>query len=141
MNLWLRFCTFCGARHSSCVGSPDIGTLKHKPKVFNNEVGEEIVKMFEERALIPTLFFVDPWGYKGLSLRLINSVLKDWACECVFFFSYNRISMGLPNSGVDSHMDALFGKDRAAKLREKIKAKQSSRRELMIVEEICEALV
>ena len=51
------------------LGLPDIGTLKHKPKVFNNEVGEEIVKMFEERALIPTLFFVDPWGYKGLSLR------------------------------------------------------------------------
>jgi len=97
MNLWLRFCTFCGARHSSCVGSPDIGTLKHKPKVFNNEVGEEIVKMFEERALIPTLFFVDPWGYKGLSLRLINSVLKDWACECIFFFNYNIINICISN--------------------------------------------
>ena len=60
--------------------------------------------------------FVDPWGYKGLSLRLINSVLKDWACECIFFFNYNRINMGLGNDAVKEHMDALFGEERAAEL-------------------------
>jgi three-Cys-motif partner protein len=120
---------------------PGIDTLKYQPDVHTNEVGEEIVKEFESNRLVPTLMFVDPWGYKGLSLRLINSVLKDWACECIFFFSYNRISMGLPNSGVDAHMDALFGVDRAVELREKIKAKKSVHRELMIIEEMCEALV
>jgi three-Cys-motif partner protein len=51
-----------------------VKTLKFKPKVHRYEVGEEIVKMFETMRFIPTLFFVDPWGYKGLSLRLINSV-------------------------------------------------------------------
>ena len=61
---------------------------------------------------MPTFFFVDPWGYKGLSLRLINSVLKDWGCDCVFFFNYNRINMGLGNDAVEKHMDALFGKER-----------------------------
>ena len=71
---------------------PGIETLKYKPQVENEEVGEEIVKMFEEMNLIPTLFFVDPWGYKGLSLRLVNSVLKDWGCDCIFFFNYNRIN-------------------------------------------------
>lgn len=120
---------------------PGIETLKHKPQVFTNEVGDQIVKMFEELKLIPTLFFVDPWGYKGLSLRLINSVLKDWACECIFFFNYNRINMGLPNESVDAHMDALFGQQRAAKLREKLKSLKPELRELTIVEEICEALV
>ncbi|MGO8901511.1 MAG: three-Cys-motif partner protein TcmP [Isosphaeraceae bacterium] len=120
---------------------PDIGTLKHKPQVFNNEVGEEIVKMFEERALIPTLFFVDPWGYKGLSLRLINSVLKDWACECIFFFNYNRINMGLSNEAVKTHMAALFGEERATKLRDRLEPLKPWQRELTILEEICEALV
>jgi three-Cys-motif partner protein len=120
---------------------PGAKTLRYKPSVYTEEVGDKIVKQFESSRLIPTLMFVDPWGYKGLSLRLINSVLKDWACECIFFFSYNRISMGLPNSGVDDHMDALFGIDRAAALREKIKARKSAHRELMIVEEMCEALV
>jgi three-Cys-motif partner protein len=120
---------------------PGIKTLKYKPEVYTNEVGDKIVRMFEEINLIPSLMFVDPWGYKGLSLRLINSVLKDWACECIFFFSYNRINMGLPNATVDKHMDALFGEDRAVQLRLKIKAKHPDQRELMIVEEICEALV
>src|SRR5207248_10024637 len=41
-----------------------------------------------------TFLFVDPFGYKGLSLQLVNSVIKDWGCDCVFFFNYNRISMG-----------------------------------------------
>ena len=87
---------------------PGIDKLKRPPKVFCNEVGTEIVKMFEEMSIVPTLFFVDPWGYKGLSLRLINSILKDWGCECIFFFNYNRINMGLNNEIVKQHMDALF---------------------------------
>jgi three-Cys-motif partner protein len=120
---------------------PGVETLKHKPQIFTNEVGDKIVKMFENLNLIPTLFFVDPWGYKGLSLRLINSVLKDWGCECIFFFNYNRINMGLPNDAVDEHMDALFGQQRAVKLRERLKSLRPEQRELVIVEEICEALM
>ena len=118
-----------------------VETLKYKPEIFTNEVGDNLVKQFEKINLIPSLMFVDPWGYKGLSLRLINSVLKDWACECIFFLSYNRINMGLPNAAVDKHMDALFGEERASSLRIKIKSKRPEQRELMIVEEICEALV
>lgn len=92
---------------------PSIDTLRYRPQVNTSEVGENIVKMFEEMELIPTLFFVDPWGYKGLSLRLVNSVIKDWGCDCIFFFNYNRINMGLNNEAVKEHMDALFGEERA----------------------------
>jgi hypothetical protein len=80
-------------------------------------------------------------GIQGPSLRLINSVLKDWACECVFFFNYNRISMGVANPSVKVHMEALFGVERAAKLAEKVQFMSSDQRELTIIEEICEALV
>jgi three-Cys-motif partner protein len=119
---------------------PGIESLAHKPVVKNQEVGEDIVKTFEEMSLVPTLCFVDPWGYKGLSLRLINSVLKDWACECVFFFNYNRINMGLTNKFVVEHMNALFGEQRADALRSKLSGMSSQDRELAIVEELAEAL-
>jgi len=66
---------------------PGIDTLKYKPQVSNDVVGEEIAKIFAGINLVPTFFFVDPWGYKGLSLRLINSVLQNWGCDCVFFFN------------------------------------------------------
>ncbi|HEU5377374.1 MAG TPA: three-Cys-motif partner protein TcmP [Ktedonobacteraceae bacterium] len=117
-----------------------IETLKYKPIVRNHEVGSEIVKMFDQIQLVPTFFFVDPWGYKGLSLKLINSVLKNWGCDCIFFFNYNRIKMGLLNPIVKSHMDALFGEDRANNLRSRIAALKSKDKELTIVEELAEAL-
>jgi len=119
---------------------PGIETLKYKPQVENEEVGEEIVKMFEEMNLLPTLFFVDPWGYKGLSLRLVNSVLKNWGCDCIFFFNYNRINMGLNNPMVKEHMDALFGEERADALRPELSGLSPFERELMIVEELCQSI-
>jgi three-Cys-motif partner protein len=80
-----------------------IENLKYPPIFFNKEVGEDIAKIFDSTTLVPTLFFVDPWGYKGLSLELIASIVKDWGCDCVFFFNYNRISIGLNNPIVDVH--------------------------------------
>ncbi len=117
-----------------------IDRLRHKPQVFNYEVGDEIVKQFEQMSLVPTLFFVDPWGYKGLSLRLINSVLKDWGCDCIFFFNYNRINMGLPNQAVNEHMDCLFGQARADKLRAMLTGLSPGERETAIIEELARAL-
>ncbi|MCG6133076.1 MAG: three-Cys-motif partner protein TcmP [Nostoc sp. LLA-1] len=119
---------------------PGIETLKYKPVVVNYEVGDNIVQAFQQLNLVPTLFFVDPWGYKGLSLQLINSVVRNWGCDCLFFFNYNRINMGLGNTVVEGHINALFGKVRAYKLREQLQALNSEERELTIVEAICEAL-
>jgi len=119
---------------------PGIKTLKYKPEVYNLEVGKKIVTMFESINLIPTLFFVDPWGYKGLSLRLVNSVLKDWGCDSIFFFNYNRINMGINNEYVQEHMQALFGKEQAIALRNKLNRKNAHERELLIVEELCQAM-
>lgn len=117
-----------------------IGTLKYRPSVHSHEVGDEIVKMFEQMTLVPTLFFVDPWGYKGLSLRLVNSVLKDWGCDCLFFFNYNRIGMGLNNDAVREHMNALFGEKRANLLRQELGPLAPHQRELLIIEDLCAAL-
>ena len=119
---------------------PGIKRLKHKPDVYSDEVGTEIVEHFESMRLVPTLFFVDPYGYKGLSLRLINSVLRNWGCDCIFFFNYNRINMGLPNKFVVEPLNELFGLERAAELRERVSGMTPLHRELAIVEAIGEAL-
>jgi len=119
---------------------PGIELLTYRPQIENEEVGEKIVKMFEGKHLVPTFFFVDPWGYKGLSLGLINSVLKDWGCDCIFFFNYNRINMGLNNESVREHMNVLFGEQRADGLRTKLEGLSPSDREALIVEELSQAL-
>ena len=119
-----------------------IEKLRNKPEVYTGEVGDEIVRSFEKRKLVPTFLFVDPFGYKGLSLRLVHSVLKDWGCDCIFFFNYNRISMGLGNAVVEEHMNALFGEERANSLREKFRLLllKPAEREEFIVDEMQKAL-
>ena len=119
---------------------PGIEALAHEPFVTTGVVGEEIARAFERTKLVPTLFFVDPWGYRGLSLKLVNSVLKDWGCDCIFFFNYNRINMGLSNELVEEHMNALFGKARADPLRERLRGLAPQFREQAIVDELVSAL-
>lgn len=119
---------------------PGIRNLKYKPEIQAEEVGDKIVQMFEKLNLIPTLFFVDPWGYKGLSLGLINSVVKNWGCDCIFFFNYNRINMGLHNEAVEKHIDVLFGEERARALRSALAGLKPDEREIAIVEALAEAL-
>lgn len=119
---------------------PDINTLTHQPTIMNSEVGTDMVNQFQSFKMVPTLFFVDPWGYKGLSLRLIDTVVKDWGCDCLFFFNYNRINMGMTNDFVKEHMDALFGRQRADLLRIKLEGLLPEEREDTIVEEICQAI-
>lgn len=118
----------------------DIKLLKHAPVVMNEVVGQNIIDSLTNGPIIPTLSFIDPWGYKGLSLKLINNFLKDWGCDCIFFFNYNRVNMGLNNKIVEEHMNSLFDKERADILRAELQALNPKDREFRIVERISEAL-
>ena len=119
---------------------PNIENLKYTPIVLNKEVGEEIVQEIQKINKVPTLFFIDPWGYKGLSLKLISSMIKGWGCECIFFFNYNRINPGLNNPKVKEHMNSLFGQERVNVLQTELKLMSPEQRELTIVNAICKAL-
>jgi three-Cys-motif partner protein len=112
---------------------PGIEALKFSPVVNNEIVGQNIIDSLTKSSLVPTLSFIDPWGYKGLSLRLINKFLRDWGCDCIFFFNYNRINMGLNNPIVEEHMNALFGVERADELRDQMANISPPQRELLIV--------
>jgi len=119
---------------------PGIDKLKHKPKVYTSEVGDAIVELFSKVTLIPSLVFIDPWGYRGLSLPLLRSVLKDWGCDCVFFFNYNRINMGLTNPPVSKHMEAIFGAERVVHLRDQVAGRSPAIREELILKALTAAL-
>ncbi len=119
---------------------PGVSKLKHTPKVLSNDIADDFEEMFSNINLIPTFSFVDPFGYKGISLGIINSVIKDWGCDCVFFFNYNRINAGISNVMVKKHMNVLFGEKKADELRTMVKGKKPEQREAHILEAITEAL-
>ena len=117
-----------------------IERLKYAPTFYNEEVGDEIAKMFNGMQIVPTFFFVDPWGYKGLSLNLVSSIIKDWGCDCVFFFNYNRVNMGINNDAVVPHMASLFGDKQLNLVRQECQNKSSKEREMIVVQALCDAL-
>ncbi len=119
---------------------PGIEKLVHQPYVRCGPVDGHIAAFFNETRLVPTFSFVDPFGYKGLSLEIVNGVIKDWGCDCVFFFNYNRINAGISNPSVEPHINALFGEDRADKLRKELPGKSPNEREALVLEELAQAI-
>ena len=118
-----------------------IKKLKFQPEIYNEEISDEIAKFFNESIMVPTFFFVDPWGYKGLSLNLVSSIIKYWGCDCVFFFNYNRINMGINNDFVKPHMASLFGNEQLESIRKKCdNVSNPNEREMIIIQELCNAL-
>jgi three-Cys-motif partner protein len=103
-------------------------------------VDEDAEAYFSSTRLVPSFTFVDPWGYKGLSLGVIQGVIKDWGCDCVFFFNYSRINAGITNPAIDSHIDALFGRNRAARLKASLGSMRPHQREELILEELAQAI-
>jgi three-Cys-motif partner protein len=117
-----------------------IDSLKYSPKFDNIIVGDELAKKFEEIEFIPTLFFLDPWGYKGLSRRLFKSLLKDWGCDLIFFFNYKRINAALSNSLLLKNMEYIFGTERTANLSNQLNKLTPQKRHEVVIEEIKNAL-
>ena len=119
---------------------PGIRKLKHKPVVSCGEIDSDAEQYFSETKMIPSFSFVDPWGYKGLSLKIVKGIIKDWGCDCVFFFNYSRINAGISNQAVAHHMDALFDKSRADTLRERLPGLTPRLREALILETLAQAI-
>lgn len=117
-----------------------IERLPNEPKLSNRKISAEIAEQYRNMEPMPTLFFLDPWGYKGVSLDLIKVAIKGWASECVLFFNYKRINMDLRRVSVDKNINELFGKDRAGKLRVRTSCMQPYQREETIIQEFCEAM-
>ena len=106
-----------------------LANLPKPPKFSSVKISSDIAKQYGETSHPRTLFFLDPWGYKGLSLDLIRVAVKDWASECLLFFNYKRINMDLHKSSVDQNINELLGKQRADKLRAETTAISPYKRE------------
>lgn len=131
---------FVESLKASIAELPGIETLRFQPRITGLEVGRDLVKVLEGSRQVPTLFFVDPWGYKGLSLDLIGSAIRSWGCDCIFFFNYNRVNPAVSNPAVDERMNELFGAARAESLKHRVERLSTSDREATIVNDLAEAL-
>ena len=118
-----------------------LASLRFNPQFSNYDVGEEIQEFFQKKKIIPAFIFVDPWGYKGLSMKLLSTLIGNWGSDCIFFFNYNRINMGINNEIVQSHMISLFGEEHFNKLKKEYeKATSPAEHEAIVIQSLISSL-
>jgi three-Cys-motif partner protein len=120
-----------------------IDGLKYQPIVDNTAVENTPVQILTAPGrLHPTLYFFDPWGYKGLTLKLIEEAIGPFGCDCIFFFNFKRVNAAITNQLFRNRINALFGSERAENLRKKIiYCRLASERRALIINTLKEALV
>lgn len=117
----------------------NIDSLAHRPIIKNDIVDLRTPEWFAKRTLIPCFSFIDPAGYAGLSLNLLQALGKDFGSDIIFFFNFNDINRGLTNEKVVDHMKCLFGENSYNMLLDKID-KSPEDREAIIINEMAVAL-
>lgn len=126
---------------SSVMGIDGIETMPHASSFECRSVDEAMEAAYEvERPFPPTFSFLDPWGYRGLSVRLIRALTERWGCDCVFFFNYNRVNLNMNNPLVRDELNDVFGIDIASRLRGRLKGMTPEDREQCIVGEMESAI-
>jgi three-Cys-motif partner protein len=118
---------------------PSIESLRYKPQLRNRVVGHDIIPRIQ-RIDVPTLFFADPWGYKGISIDLIEASISHWGSDFLFFFNYNRINMNLGSEAMNEPINEFFRADRAEELRRTIAILRPTQREEAILKAMQSAI-
>ena len=117
-----------------------IRRLQFVPRFFTSDVDSMLLGRIGLANDIPTLWFLDPWGYKGVSLFLISSLLPAWGSDLIIFFNYNRINAALDNEVFRLNMEALFGRNRLNELKAEIAGLSPFDRETCVIEAFAQAL-
>jgi len=118
---------------------PGVEKLRYAPTIHNKIIDSSWASRMA-KLKIPTLVFLDPCGYKGLSLRLVKSVLGGFGNDCIFFFNYSRINMKLDLQIMNNSIDEFFEPERANALRQGIQGKNPDEREELILAAVGSAI-
>jgi len=117
------------------------GVLSQRIQYHNETVEEGFHNRLRIPKNMPVLSFVDPFGYKGLTLNLISHLIANSGSDCIFFFNYNRINMALSsNTKFDEHLKSLFGDTRTAMLKKQLANLHPEQREPIVLNALIEAL-
>lgn len=88
---------------------PFYDQLEHKPIILNEGANKELLKeLLSKEQKPPSLTFIDPLGYKGVSAELCKMAVANWGSDLFMLFNINRIRPGIKNTTVEHLMRELF---------------------------------
>jgi three-Cys-motif partner protein len=125
---------------SNIKALPGINRLAHVPIFMSETVDTDYSPFLKVVSGIPTLFFVDPWGYKGVSIDLLRSAVRSgWGRDLILFFNYKRICAGVSNEVFAERMRGIFG-SRYDAIRTQVETLHGEKREDAITSAVAEEL-
>ena len=102
----------------SSVLEREKATIKNWNKIEilkqNNEfaaVIDNIFKVLEQKksALVPSFFFIDPFGFSGVPFEVVQKILSNPKTEVFFTLMTRDINRFLEVGHAEKHLDELFG--------------------------------
>ena len=94
--------------------------LKHKPIIEKKEIDSQFISKVSSNVNGPLYTFIDPFGYKGYSLEVIDNVTRDWGWDCLFYLSIAGLVRNIQISEQEQNLREFFGDEGYDHLRQRI---------------------
>ncbi|MGD9590099.1 MAG: three-Cys-motif partner protein TcmP [Pyrinomonadaceae bacterium] len=99
---------------------PNIDTLRYKAKISGTKLIDEsdfyTTAGIDGSDPVPTLYFIDPWGYKEVSRDVISKLIEPFGCDCIFFLNLKRVNAAFGDPTKRQPLDRIFGQKEASEL-------------------------
>lgn len=82
--------------------------LRYQPTILN-ECAKDVNLNVHTYKECPIFSFIDPWGYKDVSVTQTWKLVKNIGSDCVLFFNSNRFIMDINKETQYCHLEPIFG--------------------------------
>ena len=87
---------------------PALAKLKNQPQITNQKASDVDLSAYT-RGTAPAFSFVDPWGYKDISISQIWKLVKNAGSDCLLFFNADRILKDISKPANEQDFRGIFG--------------------------------
>lgn len=87
---------------------PVLPRLKYQPQILNLKASEVDLSAYT-KGNNPIFSFVDPWGYKDVSISQLWNLVKNQGSDCVLFFNSDRILQDISKPANTQDFQQIFG--------------------------------
>jgi three-Cys-motif partner protein len=107
--------------------------LAYGPRFEKGISYDDLISSMQKIRLLPSLFVIDPFHVKDLNLDLFSTHIKEGNIDCIFQIPYTLLEKMIDNPFKVKHLEMVFGKSAADKLRTVADRLNSQQKECFII--------
>lgn len=88
---------------------PVYNKLINKPIISHEKIDQDFYLKMKEIVKPGSFSFIDPFGYKEISLDLLDVMSKDWGCDCLFYLSISGLVRNINEKEKIPKIKKFFG--------------------------------